>query len=71
MLLQLISGFVALQLPAVIVSCGMANPQLHRNWLISIHETNIFPEIIRFKCNSSGNYRLYLFQVYAVLLKQV
>lgn len=63
MLLNLIPGFVALQLPALVVSHGMANPQLYIIYpleLISVHETNILAEGTRFKCNSSGNYGLHI-----------
>lgn len=61
MLLNLIPGFVTLQLPALIASYGMANLQLYRIYafeLISVQETSILAEVTRFKCNSSGNYGL-------------
>lgn len=70
MLLNLIPGFVALQLPALIASHGMADPQLYRInlfELISVHKTNILAEITRFKCNPNGNYVLRIL----LLLKQV
>lgn len=63
MLLNLIPGFVALQLPALVASHGMANPQLYIIYpfeLISVHETNILAEVTRFKYNSSGNYGLHI-----------
>lgn len=62
-LLNLIPGFVALQLPVLIASYGMANPQLYRIYpfeLINVHETNILAEITRLKCNPSGNYGLHI-----------
>lgn len=75
MFLNLIPDFVALQLPALIASHGMANPQLHRIYpfeLISVHEANILAEITRCKCNSRGNYGLCVLSLlYTVLLKQV
>ena len=59
--LNLIPGFMALQLLALIASHGMANPQLYRIYpfeLVGVHKTSILAEITKFKCNSSGNYGL-------------
>lgn len=61
MLLNLVPGFVALQLLDPIASHGLANPQLYRIdpfRLIGAPETSILAEITGFKCNSSGSYGL-------------